>query len=66
MIEKVIYRTGDKVKYYDGRIGMIIEVEDICIRSKLSTFQSLIVRFPDNSTVEGMTDNFSAVSAAYS
>ncbi len=61
MVEKSIYRTGDRVKYYDGRIGKIVGIEDICIRSKLSTLKALVVQFPDNSTVEGMTDSFTVV-----
>jgi hypothetical protein len=56
-----IYQLGDKVKYHDGRIGTIIGIEQIFVKTRCSDLQAIIVRFPDKSIVDSMADHFKAV-----
>lgn len=66
MTVKSGYATGDTVQAHDGRIGIVIDVENITYRGitgvlKSLDAQKLVVRFPDRSTIEGTSDHFKVV-----
>lgn len=62
MVERVIYDIGDKVKARDGRIGVVIDTKKVSNNTEFQDYQTILVRFPDRSTLEGMSDDFMAVS----
>jgi hypothetical protein len=62
------YSMGDQVQAHDGRIGIVIDVEEITDGEvggiiRFLGAQKLVVRFPDQSTMEGTSDHFKAVNA---
>jgi hypothetical protein len=66
MAVKTGYRIGDKVQAHDGRIGTVIDVEEITYPglagvARSLDAQELIVRFPDLSTIKGTSDHFKPV-----
>lgn len=63
MLKKTVYQIGDMVQYNDGRIGTIIDVEEILVSAKYSNLQAIVVRFLDESVLEGLSENFKAVNS---
>ncbi|MBW4518568.1 MAG: hypothetical protein KME16_02390 [Scytolyngbya sp. HA4215-MV1] len=61
MDKQTIYEIGDKVQAGDGRIGVVIDADRIPLHQSLLNAQKIVVRFPDQSTLEGMAENFKAV-----
>lgn len=56
-----MYKIGDKAQAYDGRIGIVTEAEMIGNYANLPNYQDIIVKFPDQSTMNGASDKFKAV-----
>ena len=56
-----MFEIGDKVKAYDGQIGTIIDTKMIALSGKLPNFQHIFVKFPDRSTMDGLSEDFQAV-----
>ena len=56
-----MYEIGDKVQAYDGRIGIVTDAEVIGNHANLSKYQDILVKFPDQSTLNGSSDKFKAV-----
>lgn len=61
MNAKVIYQVGDEVQAEDGRIGVVIDTDKNPISQEPAFAQTLVVKFPDQSTVEASVDKFKAV-----
>jgi hypothetical protein len=60
------YAIGDKVQAHDGRIGIVMDVEDITYKGVTGIVRSLdaqrlVVQFPDGSTIEGTSDHFKVI-----
>lgn len=62
MNRKTIYEIGDKVQTGDGRIGVVIDADQTSISQNSLDSQTIVVKFPDQSTLEGSVENFKAVS----
>jgi len=62
MEKRDIYQIGDKVQAHDGRIGIVIDTEKSADTAEPSNVQHIVVKFPDGSTVDGLSDKFRAVS----
>ena len=58
---KAMYKIGDKVQAYNGRIGIVTDAEMIGIYANLTKYQDILVKFPDQSAMNGSSDNFKAV-----
>jgi hypothetical protein len=68
MDRKNIYKIGDKVQAHDGRIGVVIDVDRAPTLFEKNPHlqqtdpQQIVVKFPDQSTVEGSAEGFKTVS----
>lgn len=56
-----MYEIGDKAQAYDGRIGVVVDTKILVGATKVPSSQHILVKFPDGSTMEGLSDNFKAV-----
>ncbi len=56
-----MYEIGDKVQAYDGRIGIVTDAEMIGNYANSPNYQDILVKFPDQSTMNGSSDKFIAV-----
>ncbi len=57
-----IYGIGDKVQTGDGRIGIVIDTDRTPVTQNPVDSQTIVVKFPDQSTLEGRAENFKAIS----
>jgi hypothetical protein len=62
MERKLVFGIGDKVQARDSRIGVVVDTQETINNNQISTSQTILVRFPDKSTVEGKAEEFKAVS----
>lgn len=58
-----MYNIGDKVQAFDGRIGTVVDAKTMTNDAMLSNYhyQHIVVRFPDLSTMDGLSENFKTV-----
>lgn len=55
------YDIGDQVQAQDGRIGVVIHTDKTPASQTLTTNQTIVVKFPDQSTLEGYSENFKPI-----
>jgi hypothetical protein len=53
-----IYKVGDRVQAGDGRIGTVIHTDLDPVRQSAISPQTVVVKFPDLSTLEGPAEKF--------
>lgn len=56
-----MFDIGDKVQAHDGRIGTVIDTKKIVVFEKTTNFQHIVVKFPDGSTTDGLSEDFKGV-----
>ncbi|MBW4647651.1 MAG: hypothetical protein KME06_02985 [Kastovskya adunca ATA6-11-RM4] len=56
-----MHNIGDKVQAFDGRIGTVVDAKTMVNDAMFSNYQHIVVRFPDLSTMDGLSENFKAV-----
>lgn len=61
MYSQTIYRIGDKAQDVNGRIGVVIDIDRDPNVQDSTLSQTIVVQFPDFSTLEGRAANFKAV-----
>jgi len=58
----MIYRIGDKVQPYDGRIGTVIDTEKSTDNTEFPNYQGISVKFPNGFLLVVLSEKFKAVS----